>query len=335
VSVGNLENSLGLVRTVELTNSWQEYNLRFIATADDDEGSINFNLGGSAAPVELSNARLKSLSDGKTIKPRPYSYCISYKFNAFGCRGRDYEIPKRKGTVRILFLGDSITLGAGVREDDTFASRLESLLNMEKNPSNSTNHYEVINCGIGGYGTEEERLFYELIGKKYEPDVIILVMFWNDDLSWVKELERGYVERIPGKYESLVYLWSMIQEFRFKRPSPDFSGNVKEIRQLNEQALTDGARLVVVFFRDKSDENLQTPLGRVWMILVNTVTQGLEGTGISVIDLGRAFFREYAEWQLRVHEIDGHLNEVAHGIAARELFSFLQANDLLKTQEKK
>jgi len=334
VSVSNMVKNLGLYRTIELTNKWQNFYLRFIAKADDKNASINFNLGGSAAPVEFSNVRLKSLSDGQTIRPRPHTYYISYKFNAFGCRGRDYAIPKRNGTVRILILGDSLTMGVGVREEDTFASQLESVLNIDRKLSNSRNHYEVINCGVGGYGTEEERLFYDLIAKKYEPDVILLVMFWNDDMSWKDEIDKGYVNRIPGKFESLIFLWGLIQKYRYKKPFPNFSRSVKEILELNKEASKNNARLAVVFFRDFPDYLDSRTLARAWKSLINTVTEGLGDTDIPVLDLGKAFFREHAEWELRVHKIDGHLNEIAHGIAARELFSFLQASDLLRTKEK-
>jgi len=334
VSVSNMVKNLGLYRTIELTNKWQTFYLRFIAKADDRDASINFNLGGSVVPVEFSNVRLKSLSDGQTIRPRPHTYYISYKFNAFGCRGRDYAIPKRNGTVRILLLGDSLTMGVGVREEDTFASQLESILNMDRESSSSKTDFEVINCGIAGYGTEEERLFYELNVKKYEPDVILLVIFWNDDMSWKEEIDKGYVNRIPGKFESLIFLWGVIQEYRYKKPSPNFSRSIKEILKLNKEASRNNARLVVVFFRDIPDDLDSRTLGRAWKNLINTVTEGLADTDIPVLDLGKAFFREHAEWELRVHKIDGHLNEVAHGIAARELFSFLQAKDLLKSQEK-
>ena len=97
------------------------------------------------------------------------------KFNSKGLREREYAYEKENNVYRILILGDSFTEALQVDLDSSFPKVLEEKLN-----SRLSNKYEVINAGIGGYGTENELLFYEFEGKKYEPNLVILAVFLND-----------------------------------------------------------------------------------------------------------------------------------------------------------
>lgn len=100
---------------------------------------------------------------------------VEIKTNSLGLRAeKDYVLPKPAHTKRILVLGDSITMGWGVEFKDTYASRLEDLLN-----KNLSQHFEVINAGVGNYNS-----ICELAAlKKFinlEPDLIILGFYIND-----------------------------------------------------------------------------------------------------------------------------------------------------------
>src|SRR5436309_1458419 len=48
--------------------------------------------------------------------------------NSQGFRGRETDIPKPAGRFRIVTIGDSLTLGWGVGDNETFSARLEQLL---------------------------------------------------------------------------------------------------------------------------------------------------------------------------------------------------------------
>jgi hypothetical protein len=60
---------LGLYRGIELTSEWQDFQEDFVATTDEENARIHFDLGGSDKSVELSSVTLLSLPDGKTIEP--------------------------------------------------------------------------------------------------------------------------------------------------------------------------------------------------------------------------------------------------------------------------
>ncbi len=87
---------------------------------------------------------------------------------------RDTEYPVSKGDeYRIIVLGDSLTFGWGVQEEETFAAIIEEDMN-------SVYPTEVINFGTGNYNTEQEvNLFIEK-GLKYDPDKVVLFYFIND-----------------------------------------------------------------------------------------------------------------------------------------------------------
>jgi hypothetical protein len=322
---------LGFFRKIVLTPEWQSFKEDFIATADDDNARIHFDVGESDIPVEFSSVGLRSLPDGKPVEPDIPSkrYFVRNSFNALGCRDRDYPLPRPSGTTRILVLGDSFAMGVGVKEEDTLAKKLEYLLNNEADTTGSKRSYEVINCGVSGYGTHEERLFYQLFGEKYEPDVVLLVMIWNDDMSYKEEMQKGYVSRHPGKLELLFYTWGKIQKYRHRRPFPNFSKCVEEIFKLNSAVTKQGARLVVVIFRDDCDYAGSTNNGKVWNHLTDTVIRGLEDTDIPILDIGKTLCEKRSNQDFRVHQIDPHPNEVAHAIAAQEIQSYLHKENLL------
>ena len=96
------------------------------------------------------------------------------KFNSKGLRDYEHDYNKGKNAFRILILGDSFPEALQVNLNETFAKVLEQKLNR------GYKRYEVIDAGIGGYGTENELLFFETEGIKYNPDFVILAFALND-----------------------------------------------------------------------------------------------------------------------------------------------------------
>lgn len=101
-------------------------------------------------------------------------YGVEVKTNRLGFRGTaPLSDIKREGTHRILVLGDSITMGWGVDERDTYPNLLARLLNRQ------SPRYEVINTGVGNYNTQSELATL----KKFlylKPDSIVLGFYIND-----------------------------------------------------------------------------------------------------------------------------------------------------------
>jgi hypothetical protein len=314
---------LGLYRELQISPQWEGFESTFVAMATDPNARIHFDIGASDAAVEIADVVLRHTASQDLLTPNlPQEFFVTYNFNALGCRGRNFEIPRPEKTFRILALGDSYTLGVGVHERDTFTARLERLLSNKTNQISGTSTYEVINGGVSGYSTKDERLSFELVYSMYSPQVVLLVMVFNDDVSGPDEVRLGYFTPI-GKYEKLSNLWLLLQDFRLRRPPPDFSMSVNELLKLNDSCRRNGAKLGVVVFRNSMRFD-------AFNQLLKAVQEGTKGTGIPVLDLGPALLNAHAEKDLMVHQYDGHPNEIAHAIAADEIAHFLNTSGLLR-----
>jgi hypothetical protein len=98
---------------------------------------------------------------------------------------------------RILFLGGSITLGWGVKDDDTVTARVQRILR-EQEPG-----VEVLNGGVGNYNAEHyvERFFAQL--KELNPKDIVVQYFVRN----AERLESGNGNVLLGNSELAVALW--------------------------------------------------------------------------------------------------------------------------------
>lgn len=69
-----------------------------------------------------------------------------YTTNSRGTRGPEIQMPKPPGTFRIVVIGDSITMGSGVRYEEAYPELMEHGLG----PTKDGRHVEVINLGLAG-----------------------------------------------------------------------------------------------------------------------------------------------------------------------------------------
>jgi lysophospholipase L1-like esterase len=101
------------------------------------------------------------------------------EINSHGLRGPETPYEKPAGTFRILNLGDSVAMGWGVREEDTYGRRLEQWLNDQ---GADDLRYEVINAGVPGWNLENALVYLQVEGLKYEPDLILLDVTTVNDI---------------------------------------------------------------------------------------------------------------------------------------------------------
>jgi len=95
-------------------------------------------------------------------------------FNSHGLRGPERDYAKPAGVRRVLLLGDSFTEGYTVPEPETVRARLEDLLGA------GGARAEVINAGTHGYGVDQEYIYYEIEGRRYAPDTVVVLFCYND-----------------------------------------------------------------------------------------------------------------------------------------------------------
>jgi len=103
-------------------------------------------------------------------------YKTRSQYNSQGMRGRELSYSKPPSVRRIILLGDSFVDGLGVEVGQRVSDVLEGMLN----GTNSSHQFEVIAMGTMGYSTDQELLWLESDGWKYQPDSVVLMFFEND-----------------------------------------------------------------------------------------------------------------------------------------------------------
>jgi hypothetical protein len=103
-------------------------------------------------------------------------YDVFVAMNSKGLRGPERDYEKRPGTRRVLFLGDSFAEGYYVDEEGSARALLEGSLNGD----GGCQRHEVVNGATAAYSTDQESLFFDVEGRKYSPDLVIVFFYYND-----------------------------------------------------------------------------------------------------------------------------------------------------------
>jgi lysophospholipase L1-like esterase len=90
--------------------------------------------------------------------------------NGKGFRGPEIAYARTPGLRRAVILGDSFVWGFGVPETEMFVTKLQSRLS----------GVELVNLGVSGYGTDQELLLYRDEGRKYDADLVVVIVAVND-----------------------------------------------------------------------------------------------------------------------------------------------------------
>ena len=77
--------------------------------------------------------------------------------------------------LRILMLGDSVTLGWGISNSETVTARIEQSM-----PQVIGRPVRALNAGVGNYNTAMEVAWFEKHGAGFDPDAVVLNVFIND-----------------------------------------------------------------------------------------------------------------------------------------------------------
>jgi lysophospholipase L1-like esterase len=104
--------------------------------------------------------------------------CVEYRFNRFGIRDRDdLTVGKPQRVRRVVCVGDSFTLGWGVRAEHNWPRLVENAL-AQRWPDQPL---QVINCGgCGSAYADEYALALRHRFGRFEPDVVLVTLCLND-----------------------------------------------------------------------------------------------------------------------------------------------------------
>jgi len=102
--------------------------------------------------------------------------------NSLGLRDREYPLEKPDGTFRILVLGDSYGDDGSVPPGNLYHERLEQVLNDSLDVP-----IEVMNASVSAWDTENQLVFYEEEGGRFNADLVLLAFCLCNDLPGVYE----------------------------------------------------------------------------------------------------------------------------------------------------
>jgi len=116
---------------------------------------------------------------GQFAIPDTFNTTISVNSQRF--RGlKEYSQTPEIGVTRIATLGDSFTFGFGANDEETYPAQLERHLNQSLSSSARETKAEVINASVSGASTGDEALFFTTWVARFNPDLIVLNVHFND-----------------------------------------------------------------------------------------------------------------------------------------------------------
>jgi len=103
------------------------------------------------------------------------------RINSDGLRDGEHSKAKPANTIRIAVLGDSYPEAFPVAMEDAFWVVMEK--NLQQCGAFGGKKIEVINFGVSGYGTAQELITLREHVWPYSPDIVLLALTTNNDIS--------------------------------------------------------------------------------------------------------------------------------------------------------
>lgn len=246
--------------------------------------------------------------------------------NSTGQRDRDFVSPKPTKTVRILMLGDSLTFGWGVPQDQTVPKRLEALLNASGNGRT----YEVVNAGVGNYNLAMSANWMLERGMAFEPDLVVFNYFINDAEVTPRRQGGGLREwsyaftYFAGRFDSLLRRslggtdWLEYYRALYSPESQGWAATKSHFRKLVEFSRGKGAPLVFVNYPE-----LRTLAPYPFAKVSEAIAALPREHGVPYLDLLDAI-RDEDPPALWVTPADPHPSAYADQLFARAIHGFLR-----------
>ena len=162
------------MNAVMLSDLWRRWLFRGVALS----ASVAIPLAAAEAYYRVTAVVAPRVPSGAAIcGDCAYIYELNLKnpnVGPQGLRDREFSLVPPEGTFRMMVLGDSLPYGPGISRDATFPKKLEWRLN------GPFGKVEVLNTGVTGYNTYNERQWWLGRGRGFHPRVVIVSFCLND-----------------------------------------------------------------------------------------------------------------------------------------------------------
>lgn len=256
-------------------------------------------------------------------------------YNNYQFRDRDFMYPKKNGVIRIGVIGDSITLGYGIKNvEDRYSNVLEKMLKDAKF------NLEVYNLGKSGYDTHSEIDEYQRI-KQLDFDIIVLGYFMND--AQPKEKSKGTAVLLKagaqGFLGAFFSRYSYFLDYVYWRVESRYDKTFRELRNADIAAYKDRVNFerhekeIEDFVKQIHDENrkIVVVIFPFFYSLPNYPAYDIDKTMRMVfkknnvdglVDILDDVKDKYTK-DLIVSKFDYHPNEAVQKIIAKRLFDLI------------
>ncbi len=269
-----------------------------------------------------------------------------YTVNQHGFRGRDADWEKPANTYRVVVMGASAPMGAGVHDEEVVFARLETKLNGLGWPV----QVEFINLSMGGASMGHMAYHLNHSGMRYDPD---LILFFLDRVSFRTRLFEEVPLRVGGVDASL-FARVNDPEFRFWASRSFFfqamEGHIRRTqrdllrRLLPQPARPKERRARGQFARQNFDQGFDrireiagdvpvayymfrpfggTPFGDPPQRFESYLQQQVDAHGLRLLPLPREWDIPYQRTETILYPGDSHPNARMHGAIAEAFFPSL------------
>lgn len=270
---------------------------------------------------EAKRYHLEKVADEDLVYTHRASWSTRYQgvdvsFNELGFRDDPVE-PRADDELRILLLGDSVTFGWGVAQDEIYAARLEARL-----ADALGRPVVVVNTGVGSYNTVQQRAVVERYGDRIAPDLLVLLYVYNDVEQHARPFDphaqfdlANY--NVAGKVGVLLghsWLYRLVRHVRsLRRPAtgaaagaepeeraPGWVASMQALADIDRWAQARGVPFVTYVWRRSTGDT--DPL---WSDLVAAGERG----GFPVVETAPAWLDPH---EFENSAVDGHPNAAGH-----------------------
>ena len=278
---------------------------------------------------------------------------ITYRINSKGLRDTEMNYDKPPGIFRIVLLGDSNTFGHGVLVEKHFSTLLE-----RRFPN-----LEVVNMGVSGYGVDQELLYLQQEGFRYNPDLVLAYVphyadlrhmhsnrFGQDKPRFVLTGERLTLTNYPVPYKLPlprallpIHYWCVSQSkvcellhVRGAAFMKDSSYGTSRIKQASTErpdrlsitpSESDTRELGSRIVTEMGNECRKRDIPFALVTRIRSLHEALVRNGHRSLEVSQVLANE----KFKIPN-DNHHNEAANEVLAREMGRFLQTSNLLPAE---
>ena len=260
---------------------------------------------------------------------------VDIQLNSLGHRSRELQAEKKETEQRIYLMGASGTLGWGVTQEETYSSLLEK----ELNAKSLHKHYEVINAGIGNYGTKEQYLLLKKQLAQVKPDHVVLTYYisdviprevGNDNPIYHYSYLAAYLANAANVVTYALSGKSSLSEYYgqfYDSKNPHWiqaKENINEIKKLCDQH---GISFSIMMLPDIHNLTQGTPLKAIY----EKIEADFNGQGFKTLNIFPTLQAEFAgrEQEIWIQANDPHPNAKGHKVVAQQLLDFFSKENII------